>query len=144
MRVDFYQASRDPVEAALTLIARNTLKSGERLLVVSADEGQLGRISEALWSIKESFLAHGRAGGPDDSRQPILLSDRAAPVNDARFMAITDGEWRDGDVPFARTFFIFDGATLQKARDCWRMLKPRDEVERHYWKQEGGRWTEVQ
>jgi DNA polymerase-3 subunit chi len=122
MRVDFYQASRDPVEAALTLIARNTLKSGERLLVVSADEGQLGRISESLWSIKESFLAHGRIGEPDDGRQPILLSDRAAPANDARFMAITDGEWRDGDAPFARTFFIFDDATVQKARDCWRML----------------------
>jgi DNA polymerase-3 subunit chi len=144
MRVDFYQASRDPVEAALTLIARNTLKSGERLLVVSADEGQLGRISESLWGTKESFLAHGRAGGPDDSRQPILLSGRAEPANDARFLAITDGEWRDGDAPFARTFFIFDDATVHKARDCWRMLKPRDGVERHYWKQEGGRWTEVQ
>ena len=144
MRVDFYQASRDPVEGALTLIARNTLKAGERLLVVSGDDDQLGRISESLWGLKDSFLAHGFAGGPEDARQPILLSNAAAPINDARFVAITDGEWRDGEVPFARTFFIFDDITVQKARDCWRMLRERDGVERHYWKQEGGRWIEVQ
>ena len=144
MRVDFYQASRDPVEGALTLIARNTLKAGERLLVVSGDDDQLGRISESLWGLKDSFLAHGFAGGTEDARQPILLSNAAAPTNAARFIAITDGEWRDGDAPFARTFFIFDEITVQKARDCWRMLRERDGVERHYWKQEGGRWIEVQ
>jgi DNA polymerase-3 subunit chi len=73
-----------------------------------------------------------------------LLSSQAAPANDARFLAITDGEWRDGEAPFARTFFIFDETTLQKARDCWRMLRERDGAERHYWKQEDGRWLEVQ
>lgn len=144
MRVDFYQASRDPVEAALTLIARNTLKVGERLLVVSGDDEQLGRISAALWGLKDSFLAHGFADGPEEARQPILLSDRVTPANDAKFLAITDGEWRDGEPPFARTFFIFDEGTVQKARDCWRMLRDRDRVERHYWKQEGGKWIEVQ
>ena len=142
MRVDFYQASRDPVEAALTLIARNTLKVGERLLVVSGDDVQLGRISESLWGLKEAFLAHGFAGGPEDGRQPILLSNRAAPGNGAGFMAVTDGEWRDGDAPFARIFFIFDDVTVAKARDCWRMLGQRDGVERRFWKQDGGRWVE--
>ena len=77
MRVDFYQLSQDPAEAALPLIARAALKAGERLLVVSGDEAQLGLLSEGLWSrLPESFLAHARAGGPDDERQPILLSDR--------------------------------------------------------------------
>ena len=144
MRVDFYQASRDPVESALTLIARNTLKVGERLLAVSGDDVQLGRISESLWGLKEAFLAHGFAGGAEDGRQPILLSNRAEPANGAGFMAVTDGEWRDGDTPFARIFFIFDDVTVQKARDCWRMLGQREGVERHYWKQEGGRWIEKQ
>lgn len=142
MRVDFYQASRDPVEAALTLIARNTLKVGERLLVVSGDDVQLGRISESLWGLKEGFLAHGFAGNAEDGRQPILLSGRAVPGNGANYMAITDGEWRDGETPFARIFFIFDDVTVQNARDCWRMLGQRDKVERHFWKQDGGRWVE--
>ncbi|GGC35963.1 hypothetical protein GCM10011371_24150 [Novosphingobium marinum] len=143
MRVDFYQLSRDSAEAALPLIARASLGSGERLLVVSSDEGQLDRIGKELWSrLPETFLANGRAGGEHDDRQPILLAPEAAPANGARFMAIVDGAWRDGEPPFERTFFLFDDATLQAARDCWRMLGQRDGVERHFWKQEGGRWVE--
>lgn len=144
MRVDFYQLSRDPVEAALPLIARSTLNAGERLLVVSADEVQLGRISDALWQrIPVSFLAHGRSGQPHEARQPILLSDEVAdPANGARFLAIADGEWRDRDPAFERTFYFFDESTLQPARDCWRALGERDGLERHFWKQQDGKWVE--
>jgi DNA polymerase-3 subunit chi len=142
MRVDFYQLSRDTAESALPLIARAALKSGERLLVVSGDETQLGRIGEALWALKESFLANGHAGGAHDACQPILLSDKPDPGNGARFLAIADGVWREGEAPFARTFYLFDQASLQPARDCWRMLGTRDGVERHFWKQEGGKWVE--
>jgi DNA polymerase III subunit chi len=140
MRVDFYQLSRDPAEHALPLIARNVLKAGQRLLVVSADEAQRGRISEALWAkLPDSFLAHGEAGGAHDARQPILLSHQLDPTNGARFLALADGVWREGE--FERTFYLFDEATLQPARDCWRMLGERDAVERHFWKQDGGKWV---
>ena len=143
MRVDFYQLSQDPAEAALPLIARAALKAGERLLVVSGDEAQLGLLSEGLWSrLPESFLAHARAGGPDDERQPILLSDRPDPANGARYMAITDGVWCDGDGSFERVFYLFDDATLQSARDCWRMLGSREGLERRFWKQQDGKWIE--
>ncbi len=143
MRVDFYQLSRDPAEAALPLIARATLKAGERLLVVSGDEGQRARIGDALWErLPDSFLAHGNAGGPHDARQPILLSDRPEPANGAQYLAIADGVWREGDSPFERIFFLFDEATLQPARDCWRMLGQRDAIERRFWKQQDGRWVE--
>lgn len=143
MRVDFYQLSRDPAEGALPLIARAALKAGERLLVVSGDDGQLARISQALWErLPESFLAHGFAGSPHDARQPILLADRPEPANSARFLAIADGVWREGETPFARTFYLFDEASLRPARACWRMLGEREEVERRFWKQEGGKWVE--
>mgnify|MGYP001553152997 CR=1 FL=1 len=143
MRVDFYQLSRDPAEAVLPQIARNTLKAGERLLVVSGDDEQLGKISTNLWGkIADSFLAHGFSGGEHDARQPILLSDAMQPVNGARFLAIADGVWRDADPAFERTFYIFGDDTLQPARDCWRMLGTRDGVERHFWKQQGGKWVE--
>ena len=57
VRVDFYQLSRDPVEVALPLIARAALNAGERLLVVSGDAAQLGRIGDMLWTrLPESFL----------------------------------------------------------------------------------------
>jgi DNA polymerase-3 subunit chi len=143
MRVDFYQLSRDPAEAVLPQIARNTLKAGERLLVVSGDEAQLGRISAGLWErIPDSFLAHGVAGGAHDTRQPILLSGAMLPANGARFVAIADGVWRDGEPGFARTFFIFGDETLQPARECWVMLGKRGGIERRFWKQQGGKWVE--
>ena len=143
MRVDFYQLSRDPVEAVLPQIARNTLKAGERLLVVSADADQLGRISGGLWGrIADSFLAHGFAGGEHDARQPILLSEAMQPDNGARFVAIADGVWRDREPEFERTFYIFGDDRLEHARDCWRMLGKRGGIERRFWKQQGNKWVE--
>ena len=143
MRVDFYQLSRDPVEGVAPLIARNSLKAGERLAVVSRDPEQLRRIGDSLWSMAgDSFLANGMAGGAHDARQPILLSPDMATTNGARYLLIADGEWRDGDPPFARTFFVFDHATLQPARDCWRMLGQRDQIDRRFWKRDGGKWVE--
>ena len=141
MRVDFYQLSRDPAEAALPLIARAAMKAGERMLVVSGDEAQLARIGDSLWTrLPESFLAHGMAGDKHADRQPILLSTTVDPVNRAQFLAIADGQWRDGE--FARTFFLFDETTVQAARDCWRTLGSRDGIERRFWKQDGGKWVE--
>mgnify|MGYP001296127566 CR=1 FL=1 len=142
MRVDFYQLTRDPAESVVPLLARNTLKAGERLLVASADEAQRGRIGDALWAVKGDFLANGEAGGAHDARQPILLSAGTAPANGARFLVLADGLWRDPPAETARVFYLFGDASLQGARDCWRMLDQREGVERHFWKQQDGRWTE--
>ncbi|MGQ4828389.1 DNA polymerase III subunit chi, partial [Enterococcus faecalis] len=76
VRVDFYQLTRDPAELVVPLIARATLGAGARLLVLSEAEAQLDRVSAALWQrFADSFLAHGRAGGAHDARQPILLAE---------------------------------------------------------------------
>ena len=143
MRVDFYQLSRDPAEAVVPQLAENTLKAGERLLVVSADPGQRQAISRALWShAPESFLAHGEAGGTHDGRQPILLSERSEAANGARYLALADGAWRDEALGFARAFLLFGPDALDPARACWRSLGQQGEVERRFWKQDGGKWRE--
>jgi DNA polymerase-3 subunit chi len=143
VRVDFYQLSRDPVEAALPLIARASLGAGERLMVISEDSAQLDRISSGLWTrLPDTFLAHGRSGSAHDARQPILLGTTTEAGNDAKFLALADGKWRDEADGFERVFLLFDAATVDGARGCWRMLGTRDGVERHFWKQEGGKWVE--
>jgi DNA polymerase-3 subunit chi len=143
MRVDFYQLSRDPAEFVLPQIARNTLRTGERLLVVSADQEQLGLISRELWGrLADSFLAHGFAGDDQEARQPVLLSDAVQAANGARFLAIADGLWRDGEPAFERTFYIFGDEALQPARECWVMLGKRGGVDRRFWKQQGAKWVE--
>lgn len=143
MQVDFYQLSRDPAEIALAAVADKVIAAGERLLVVSADEGQLARISEALWARKASFLAHGVAGGPHQERQPILLSDRPEPVNTARYVAFADGRWRDEGLAFDRAFLLFDGSTIDDARATWRGFDGRDDVQRNYWRQDEGKWIKA-
>lgn len=143
MRVDFYQLARDPAEFVLPLIARNTLAAGARLLVVSQDEAQRARISEALWTrLPDSFLAHGQAGGLHDARQPILLSDQPQPANGATYVAMADGVFRD--MPgMERGFLLFPPAQVDDARATWRQLRAVEGTDLRYWRQGDRGWEEV-
>ena len=146
MRVDFYQLSRDPVEQAVAQIARATLRSGNRLLIVADDEALRTAISDALWAMDDSFLANGQAGTGHDDRQPILLSGAVDPANGARFLALADGLWREPEGmadAIERVFLFFDDRTIADARQLWRDIGQREGVERHFWKQEGARWVEA-
>ena len=143
MRVDFYQLSETTVEAALPALAVKMREAGAKVLVVSADDAQRERISEALWVPRGSFLAHGIAGTAHDARQPILLSGTLDAPNAAKFLALADGQWRPGAEAFERVFLLFDGSTIDDARATWRSLDGRDEVERNYWRQEGKGWVKA-
>ena len=143
MRVDFYQLSESPVEVALPALAVKMRETGAKVLVVSADDAQLARISDALWAPKGSFLANGAAGGPDDARQPILLADSLDAPNGATYLALADGVWRDGAENFERVFLLFDETSVDGARQTWRSLDGLGEGERNYWQQKGGRWEKA-
>lgn len=142
MRVDFYQLSRDPAESVVPLLADKTLGAGERLLVVSDNPAQLAAIGDALWA-REGFLAHGLAGDAHQARQPILLADRVAPANGAKFVALADGVWREAGEGVERVFLLFGDNRLHEARACWTELGGRDGLTRHFWKQEGARWVQA-
>lgn len=144
MQVDFYQLERDPVDRVLPAIAQRLLDQGERLLVIDGREGALERLSRALWSWKpDSFLAHGLADGENAQMQPILLSTGEAPLNGARHVALTDGQWRESALTFERTFHFFDADTIDAARASWRALKGREGVTARFWRQDGGKWIQA-
>jgi DNA polymerase III subunit chi len=143
VKVDFYQLTRDPAEKVLPPIAQKILDDGQRLLIVSSDDGQIDGISKALWTWKpESFLAHQKAGEGDDTLQPILLSAIPVAGNQARFIALADGIWRDEALSFERAFYLFAPERTDDARGAWRALAENADVERRYWKQDGGKWRE--
>lgn len=143
MRVDFYQLGAATLEQVIASLGEKLLGQGERLLVVAGDEGQLARLDRMLWDQgAASFLPHGIAGGPEDSRQPILLSASPDAANRARNILIADGHWREAALAFDRAFYLFDQDTLTEAREAWRSLAGGADVERHYWANEDGRWTE--
>lgn len=126
----------------LPQIARKALAGGERMLVVSADEAQLGRLGQALWdAYPEDFLAHGKAGERHAPRQPILLSQACAAENGARLLALADGEWRDEAAGFDRVLLFFDEAGRGAARETWRRFNGREDVAREFHEHDGRRWV---
>jgi DNA polymerase-3 subunit chi len=143
VRVDFYLLSKDTVETALPQIAKSAKGAGERMLVVAAEPDHLDMIDRALWEQQpEEFLAHGSAGEAHAARQPFLLSPACDAENGANFVALADGTWRDEALGFERVFLFFDQRKIDEVRGTWRMLGEREDVERNFWKQEGGRWIE--
>jgi DNA polymerase-3 subunit chi len=143
MKIDFWQLSRDPAAAVVAMIAQRVIDSGERLLVVSADDDQREAISRELWKAgPESFLANADASGPRPAAQPILLSGQPEPSNGASHVIFADGEFRDAS-RFARAFLLFDDETLEAARAIWRSLDDRPELERAFFRQDGGKWVKV-
>ncbi|HYI39889.1 MAG TPA: DNA polymerase III subunit chi [Allosphingosinicella sp.] len=140
MIVDFYHLTASPLERVLPSIAEKVLAGGERLLIV-AEPDRLAGLDETLWSFaRDSFLPHGRER-PES--QPILLSDSPGPANGAANIALADGRWREEALGFARTFYFFDNDGRDAAREAWRALKARPEVEARYWKQdERGKWVQ--
>lgn len=143
MRVDFYQLGPAPLEQVIANIAEKLVGQGERLVVVAAEEASLARLDRMLWDQgAASFIPHAISGGSEDARQPILLSTTADAANRARNLLIADGTWRESALAFHRAFYLFDSDTLEEARSAWRSLAGRDQVERHYWANDNGRWVE--
>ena len=142
MQVDFYQLAGTPPEQVIASIAEKVLTAEGRLLIVAGDELFLARLNRLLWDRgATSFLPHGLAGGPDDARQPVLLSTSPDAPNLARSMLIADGVWRDSALSYDRAFFLFDDAGLKPAREAWKSLRSREGVDPRYWAREGRKWV---
>ena len=144
MKVDFWQLSRDPAERVVALIAQRVRDSGDNLLVVSKDPDQLEKIGKTLWeTAPEAFLANGKASDPHSERQPIMLSSDCEAANEASHIIFADGTWREDAAKFERSFLLFSEATLEDARACWRSLDAAENLERSFFRQDGGKWTKV-
>ena len=140
MIVDFYHLTASPLERVLPSVAEKVVAGGGRLLVV-AEPDQLARLDELLWSYaRDSFLPHGRDRAES---QPVLLAAEPEAANGAANIALADGRWRDEALRFERAFYFFDESGREAARDAWRRLKGKAEVEARYWKQdERGKWVQ--
>lgn len=146
MQVDFYHLTTTPLDRALPQIAQKVLESGNRLLIVSESEDQRAQVDTLLWTYTpDSFLPHARAGTGDDTAQPVLIAGTASgSPNNARYIALIDGVWREDALAYARAFHFFDADRIQDARAAWKGLADRVGLERRYWKQDdAGRWSQA-
>ncbi len=142
MRVDFYQLGPGTgAEGVIATLADKLIDDGERLLVVAEDDAMLARLDRMLWAgERTSFLPHGLAEGPDDPRQPVLLSGGIDAPNGARNLLIADGRWREAALNYERTFYLFGEEQVAEARAAWKALGA--DRERHYWANANGKWVE--
>ena len=143
----FYHLTATPIEATLPDLLEKSLARGWRVLVRVGDDTGIGFLDDRLWSYRDdSFLPHGRAGGPDDARQPILLTRGLENTNGAEVLMLALGGRAETDemAGFARTCLLFDGAdaaAVAVARADWRAVVAAG-LPAKYWAQDGGRWVQ--
>lgn len=142
----FYHLTRDPLERTLPMLLEKALAAGWRCEVRGAEDALMDRLDQQLWlGPEESFLAHGRAGGPHDSDQPVLLTTGAGQGANAPgcVMSVGGAEVSAEEVQAAeRVCILFDGGdegAVQVARGQWSRLTGAG-CSAQYWAQDGGRW----
>ncbi len=142
--VYFYHLTRSAPDVALAMIASRALERGWRVGVVVPDAARADWLDQRLWlNGEEGFLPHGRAGGPHDDLQPILIAGGAPPAGRACVIALEGADLAAAEAAAAeRACILFDGndsAAVEAARGQWRALIAAG-LSATYWSEEGGRW----
>lgn len=141
----FYQLTQAPLDVTLRVLLAKSLQAGWRVAVRGRTEAMLERLDEALWlQPDDSFLPHGRAGGPHDAQQPVLLTTTATADNTPTCLVSVEG----ADVQVTevnamdRVMVLFDGhdaEAVQTARVQWKALTGAGCAAK-YWSEVSGRW----
>jgi len=141
----FYHLTQRPLEATLPMLLDRALAAGWRVVVRGTDPARLDWLDEKLWlGPEDGFLPHGRAGGPHDALQPVLLTERGDLPNDPACLMAVDGAAVSAEEAgrMVRTCILFDGndtQALQAARGLWRSLTAAG-CAAQYWSEESGSW----
>lgn len=142
----FYHLTRSPLEQALPRLLERALAAGWRVELRGREAARMAALDSALWRHPEDgFVPHGRAGGPHDARQPVLLTlaGEAAANDPACVMALDGAEVSAAEVAaLARVCVLFDGhdpQAVEQARAQWRDLTAAG-VAAQYWSEASGRW----
>ncbi|MET4103158.1 DNA polymerase-3 subunit chi [Roseovarius sp. MBR-78] len=141
----FYHLTRRPLEVTLPQLLDKALAAGWRVAVRGVDAARMDRLDAQLWlGPEDGFLPHGRAGGPHDADQPVLLTtDTASPNGAACVMAVDGAEVTPEEVQaLERACILFDGSdevALARARAQWKALTGAG-CAAQYWSEETGKW----
>ncbi|WP_300514360.1 DNA polymerase III subunit chi [Aliiroseovarius sp.] len=143
--VFFYHMTHAPLEATLPFLLGKSLEAGWQVVVRGREARRIAWLDEKLWlGPEEGFLPHGRAGGPHDLDQPILLTTDDALPNDAAALVSIDGADVTAEelAGLTRAMILFDGndpQAVDHARAQWKALTGAG-VKAKYWSQESGHW----
>ena len=141
----FYHLTRSSADTLLPTLIDKARAAGWRVEVRGGNAARLDALDTSLW-LREGFLPHGRAGGPHDVRQPVLLTTVLDNPNEAEALFLIDGAEPGDLTPHERCIVLFDGrdeAALAQARGRWKTFKSEGRPV-SYWKQGAERGWEKQ
>lgn len=140
----FYHLEVRPLESVLPSLLEKSLERGWRAVVEVGSTERAEALDAALWTYRDdSFLPHGRAGGPHDPAQPVLIATDDTNPNGAHVRFFVDRAVPKSAAGYERIVFLFSGHdpdAVAEARLAWRALREGNEVT--YWQQDAsGRWS---
>jgi DNA polymerase III subunit chi len=139
----FYHLTQSPPAQTLQAILPRALAAGWRVLL-RADDATLADLDRKLWGGKpDVFLPHGRAGGAQDSDQPILLGTIASDGFDALALIGVVAMDLAETAHLQRVWVLFDAGDagqMTHARALWKSVSKAG-LHAQYWGEEGGKWA---
>ncbi len=145
--IQFYHLTTTKLDQALPKLLGKALSAGFKICVKTQTKERVKFLDQLLWTYtQESFLPHGTIN--DDKhqdKQPIFITDEDTNPNQASILITVDDADEENVESFERVLTVFDGnmeASLQKAREKWKIYKEK-EFELKYFKQtSSGSWEE--
>lgn len=145
--VQFYHLMTTPLEQALPQLMEKAVEANMRVIIRAADEIQLARLNDHLWSYKKnSFLPHGTEKDPLPEQQPIYLTTGDEAPNAANALVITDGRVNEQFDGIEKLLDVFDGHnddSVIEARKRWKHYKESGHDISYYQQQKGSGWKKM-
>ena len=129
--VNLKQAGAE-IKSACARLAAFHYEKNHRVLILAADTGQAAEIDRLLWTFDPgSFVPHAVAGGPDQDKEPVLISLDQTNPNQARVLIATAQMDQPPLTGFSHVILFVPaggGPALEKSRELYRKLKQEGEV----------------
>ena len=144
----FYHLTRSKLEEALPQLLLKTMERGWKAVLQGVTLERIEALDEHLWTFREeSFLPHGRVGGPREAEQPLLLTIADDNPNGATVRFFVEGAVPESDLgAYERCVVMFDGedeTQLAAARGAWKALKGGEDTVTYWQQTPQGGWKEV-
>lgn len=141
--VRFYHLQTSSEEQALPQIAYKAWQAGHRVVVRAADDAQVDRLNNALWTFRsDAFLPHGSKDDGRGADQPVWLTCGDDNPNGAKTLILSAGVAANDIGAYDLCCAMLDGnneAQVAEARERWKTYKDAGHSV-SYWQQTSNGW----